>query len=138
MDKQERIREIILQLKAIKEDLELTNQDILEMVEANKDSTSSSTIYRLFAPGSENKNFNYRATIQPVFRAMTEIAKSKKISDINDDVLQAQLDALKQESLLKDSIISDLQKELDEEKRKVAHLLKQVEQQSKMLDKLLG
>lgn len=138
MEKQERIREIILQLKAIKEDLGLTNQEIQDMVEANKDSTSSSTIHRLFAPGSENKNFNYRSTIQPVFRVLTETAKAKKISDINDDVLQAQLDALKQESLLKDTIIKDLQKELEGEQRKVAHLLKQVEQQSRMLDKLLG
>ena len=137
MEKQERIREIILQLKKIKEDLGLSNQDILEMVEANNDSTSPSTIHRLFAKDSENKNFNYRATIQPIFKAMTEIAKTRNVSDMDNDVLQAQLDALKQESLLKDTIIKDLQKELEAEQRKVAHLLIEAELHQKMLRRLL-
>lgn len=137
MDKQQRIREIILQLKTIKEDKDLTNQDILEMVEGNGDSTSMSTLRRLFAEGSENQSFNYRATIQPIAKAMLAIAEQEKVADVDENVLQAQLDGLKQVCELKDTMIRELQKELDAEQRKVAHLLKQVEQQSKMLDVLL-
>ena len=135
---QQEQREVILQLKTIKIELDLTNQDIQEMVENAGYSTSHSSIYRLFAEGSENRTFNYRTTIQPVFKVLTEVAKSRKVTDIDETILQAQFDALKAESLLKDEIIKTLSNDLEVEKRKVAHLLKQVEQQSKMLDKLLG
>ena len=138
MDKQERIKEIILQLKRIKQDLGLTNQDIMEMVEASGHSVSASTLHRLFVEGSEFKNFSFRSTIQPIFKVMTEVEKERSVGDLSDNVLQAQLDALKQESLLKDTIIRDLQNELETEKRKVLHLLEEVELSRKMLRKLIG
>lgn len=138
MDKQSRIREIILQLKTIKEDKDLTNQDILEMVEASGSSTSMTTLRRLFAEGSENQSFNYRTTIQPIAKVMFAIAEQEKVADVDDNVLQAQLDGLKQICELKDSMIQSLERELEAERRKVAHLLTQVERQGKMLDKLLG
>lgn len=137
MDKQSRIREIILQLKTIKEDKDLTNQDILEMVEASGGSTSMTTLRRLFAEGSENQSFNYRTTIQPIAKVMLAIAEQEKVADVDDNVLQAQLDGLKQICELKDSMIQSLERELEAERRKVAHLLTQVERQGKMLDKLL-
>lgn len=49
MDKQARTREIIIQLKTIKEDKDLTNQDILDLVEASGGVTSMTTIRRVFA-----------------------------------------------------------------------------------------
>lgn len=135
---QEYTRELILNLKAIKEEMGLTNQDVFDLVEANGDSVSISSITRVFREGGENRGYNFRATIQPISKALTAVAKKEKVANVDDNVLQAQLDALKLESQLNETVISNLQKELDEEKRKVAHLLKQVEQQSKMLDKLLG
>lgn len=137
MDKQARIREIILQLKTIKEDRDLTNQDILEMVEASGGVTSISTIRRVFAEGSENQSFSYRNTIQPISHALLAISEAEKVSDVDENVLQAQLDALKQVAELKDVLIADLQRELEAERRKVEHLAKEVERQGKMLDKLL-
>lgn len=138
MDKQARTREIIIQLKTIKEDKDLTNQDILDLVEASGGVTSMTTIRRVFAEGSENQSFSYRNTIQPISHALLAINEQEKVSELDENVLQAQLDALKQVVELKDTLISELQKDLDAEQRKVAHLLKQVEQQSRMLDKLLG
>lgn len=138
MDKQARTREIIIQLKTIKEDKDLTNQDILDLVEASGGVTSMTTIRRVFAEGSENQRFSYRNTIQPISHALLAINKQEKVSELDENVLQAQLDALKQVVELKDTLISELQKDLDAEQRKVAHLLKQVEQQGRMLDKLLG
>lgn len=135
---QEYTRELILNLKAIKEETGLTNQDVFDLVEANGDSVSMSSINRVFREGGENRSYNFRTTIQPISKALTAVAKKEKVANVDDNVLQAQLDALKLESQLNETIIHNLQKELDEEKRKVAHLLKQVEQQSKMLDKLLG
>lgn len=138
MDKQARTREIIIQLKTIKEDKDLTNQDILDLVEASGGVTSMTTIRRVFAEGSENQSFSYRNTIQPISHAMLAISEQEKVSDLDENVLQAQLDALKQVVELKDTLISELQRDLDAEQRKVAHLLTEVERYGKMLDKLMG
>lgn len=135
---QEQTRELILKLKAVKEERGLTHQDVLDLVEANNDSTSMSSVRRVFAEDSENHSFNFRATLQPISKALLAIAQKENVANVDDNILQVQLDALKVESQLKDSIINNLQKELDEEKRKVAFLLSQNERQGKMLDKLLG
>jgi len=134
---QEQTRELILKLQAIKKEKGLTNQEIFDLVEANKDSVSPSSISRMFKEGGENRGYNFRATVQPISKAVLGVVEKEKVANIDDNVLQAQLDALKLESQLNETVIGNLQKELDEEKRKVAHLLKQVEQQSKMLDILL-
>ena len=137
MDKQARIREIILQLKTIKEDKDLSCQDIFEMVEASGGVTSMSTIRRVFADGSENLGFSYRNTIQPISRAMLAVNEEIKVSEQDDNVLQAQLDGLKQVCELKDTLINELQKELEAEQRKTAHLLKEVERLGKVIDRLI-
>ena len=137
MDKQERIREIILQLKAIKTEQELTNQDILEMVEAGGGITSITTIRRVFAEGSENQSFSFRNTIQPISRAMLATNKTTNVADQGEALLQAQLDGLKQLCELKDSLLNDLQKALEAEQHKVEFLLLQVEQKDRIINKLL-
>lgn len=137
MDKQERIREIILQLKTIKADQELTNQDILEMVEASGGVTSLSTIRRVFAEGSENQSFHFRNTIQPISRAMLATTETTIVADQDENFLQAQIDGLKQVCELKDTLLNDLQKALEAEQRKVEFLKAQVEQKDRIINKLL-
>lgn len=137
MDKQEKTRQMILQLKTIKEDKELSNQDIFDMVIASGGVTSLSTVRRVFSEGSENMGFNYRNTIQPISHALLAVSESEKVTELTDSVLQAQLDGLKQACELKDSIIEAQQKELEAERAKVAHLVKEIERLGKMLDKLL-
>ena len=75
---QEQIRELILKLKAIKEEKGLTNQDIFDLVIANKDSVSQSSISRMFKEGGENRSYNYRATVQPISKAMLGLIKNEK------------------------------------------------------------
>lgn len=135
---QEQTRELILKLKAIKEEKGLTNQEIFDLVEANNESVSASTISRMFKDGGENRSYNFRATLQPISKAVLGVIEKEKVANMDDNILQAQLDALRLENQLNESVIKNLQAELEIEKRKVAHLLKQVEQQSRMLDKLLG
>jgi DNA-binding transcriptional regulator GbsR (MarR family) len=92
----------------------------------------------MFGPGGENRSYNYRATVQPISKAVLAVAEKEKVANVDDNVLQAQLDALKLESQLNETVIRNLQNELDEEKRKVAHLSTEVERYGKMLDKLMG
>ncbi len=149
MNNRERLKEIILQLKQIKYDRELSAQDIRNMVEGAGGYTSLSTIRRVFAEGSENQNFRYQDTIQPIARALIGINEESEPLDAT------QADALKNIALLRDSMIQNLQDEnsalsarvehlsrveqqFAEEQRKVAYLLDQVERQNRMIDKLLG
>ena len=134
---QQEKRELILQLKTIKEQLGLTNQEIQDMVEKAGYSTSQSTLHRLFSEGSENRSFNYRATLLPISQILTETAKPQKVSDIDEPLLQAQFDALKAENLIKDGVIKSLTDELEVEKLKVQHLRTEVERYGKMLDRLM-
>ena len=137
MDKQVRIREIILQLKTIKADQNLTNQDILEMVEASGGYTSISTVRRVFAENSENQSFNFRSTIQPISRAMLGTTEVISVANQGEILLQAQMDALKQVCELKDSMLNDMQAALEAEQRKVEFLLQRIAQLDKIINKLL-
>ncbi len=138
MHTQEQTRELILQLKAIKEEKGLTNQEIFELVEANKDSVSLTTISRMFKEGGENRGYNFRATLQPISKAVLGVVEKEKVANMDDNILQAQLDALRLENQLSESVIRNLQEELAAEKRKVEHLQNEVERYGKMLDKLMG
>ena len=135
---QEQIRELILKLKAIKEEQGLTNQEIFELVEKNNDSVSPSTISRMFKEGGENRSYNFRATVQPISKAVLGFIEKEKVFNMDDNILQAQLDALRLENQLNESFIKNLQAELEIEKRKVQHLQNEVERYGKMLDKLMG
>lgn len=135
---QEQTRELILKLKAIKEEKGLTNQDILDLVEANKDSVSPSSISRMFKEGGENRSYNFRATLQPISKAVLGVIEKEKVANMDDNILQAQLDALRLENQLNEGVIRNLQSELDMERRKVQHLQKEVERYGKMLDRLMG
>lgn len=134
---QEQTRELILNLKAIKEEKGLTNQDVFDLVEANKDSVSMSSIRRMFAEGGENRSYNFRATVQPISKALLGVVEKEKVANMDDNILQAQLDALRLENQLNEGVIQNLQNELEVEKRKVAHLTAEVERYGKMLDKLM-
>lgn len=64
------VSEIIAHLKAIKEEENLSCQEIFEMVEENGDSVSLATTKRIFASGSEEQRFRYEDTVAPVARVL--------------------------------------------------------------------
>lgn len=105
MNNKERLKEIILQLKQIKNDRELSVQDIHDMVIGSGGYTSLSTVRRVFAQDSEAKNFRYRDTIQPIAQVLIGVNEEAEPLDA------AQADALKNIALLKDSMIQELQQE---------------------------
>ena len=144
MDKQAHAHEIILRLKQIFEGSDLTYQDVIDLVEANGDTTSMTTVRRLFADGSENAKFSWRSTIQPIAKALFAIAEPEKVSDIGDNILQAQMDGLKQvcqfkESVIKekDAYILELEEKYENERLKVQHLLKEVDLMQRMFTEFL-
>lgn len=91
-------------------------QDIHDMVINAGLFTSFSSVRRVFAEGSEEQNFRYQDTIQPIAQVL--IGVNEEAEALNP----AEADALKQIALLKDAMIHDLQKENDSLSRRVAQL----------------
>lgn len=124
-------REIIVKLKAVREEKKLSYNDILDLMEANGDFVSKSTLSRVFAEGSEETNFRYEDTIRPIAKALLDI----ETIEADDD---ADVQAMK--SLLKYKIkrIEELEKQvqalsiaLDKEKIKSAEKLEKEREQSR-------
>ncbi len=111
MTQQERISEIIIQLKQIRKERGLSLQDVHDLVTSSGGYLSLSSIKRVFAEGSENLNFRYQDTIQPLVRALLSVNEE---TPENNDVSANEIDALKNVILLKDSIIQDLRKDIED------------------------
>jgi hypothetical protein len=78
----ETTKDLILRLKRIKEEEKLSNANILRMIEENGDQLGSATITRVFAKGSENQNFRYYDTLQPIAKVLLKLGEPEEgISD---------------------------------------------------------
>ena len=66
-------KDIIIQLKKVREEKGYSYTDILDLMKENNDYLSKSTLSRIFAEGSENLNFNYEDTIRPIAKAILSI-----------------------------------------------------------------
>ena len=111
MTQQERISEIILQLKQIRKERDLSLQDVLDLVIGSGGYTSLSSVKRVFAEGSEKQHFRYMETIQPIERGLLGVTEE---TPENNDISANEIDALKNVILLKDSIIKNLQNEIED------------------------
>ena len=69
----ENTRELILKLKAVREEKGLSLNKIADLVEKNGDYTSRSSIQRVFADGSEDTSFRYEDTLRPIAKALLDI-----------------------------------------------------------------
>lgn len=100
MTKKERLREVILQLKQIKDEREFSCADIQRMVRASGDELSLTTIKRVFGENSEELGFRYNDTIRPIVQALLV----KEETPLNE----TEVDTLKNVVLLKDTMINEL------------------------------
>ena len=108
MDKQERIREVVLQLKQVKAERGDTCVDIHNMLIAAGEELSISSVKRVFTEGSENQSFRYRDTLQPLVRVMLSV---KEETTKENRPSETEVDALKSVILLKEAMIDELTKE---------------------------
>lgn len=101
-------REIILKLKQVKQEKNLSNNDIVELTNHH---VSPSSVQRVFKDGSENSSFRYEDTIRPLVKALLDVDTIEE-SDDNDTK------ALKSLLKLKIERIEELEKQIVEEKIK--------------------
>lgn len=100
-------RDIILRLKAVRDERELSYGDIKELMKKNNDTLAKSTISKVFKQGSEDEDFDYEWTLRPLARALLDI------ENIEDD---DNMDVQAMKSLLKYKIdrIEELEQQVED------------------------
>ena len=110
-------REVILTLKEVREEKNLSFDKILDLMKENGDYLSKSTLSRVFAKGSEDKNFRYEDTIRPIANALLDIENFETDDDIDTHAYKAIL-KLKKDLLFEyERQIAELKDEMNEIKR---------------------
>ena len=145
-------RDLILQLKDVKEERKLSLDAIEQMTDANGEHVSKSTLSRLFAEGSEDIAFRYEATIKPVVNALLDIDtiedydstdvktmktvlkfKMERIEELEQKVQELEIALDKQKIKANEK----LEKERDSFNRSIEFLKDQVALKDKRMDLLL-
>lgn len=113
-------KEIILQLKGVKKEYELTIPRIKEMCEKNGDYIALSTLRRVFAEGSEeNDSFSYDRTLAPLARALLFQDNASDGAE-NPNATDDRIDGLRSVILLKNEQISALNDQVENLKKQLA------------------
>lgn len=125
--------DLIMRMKAIKEEQHLSPQDISRMLDAAGYHVSENSIRKVFAEGSENKTFRFHDTIQPISRVLLGIYGNE-----TDD---SEVEGLKAAIRVKDELISKLERELAEVKtdsaRRSTFLMDQIRLKDERIDRLM-
>ena len=106
-------KDIIIQLKEVRKEKDLSYNDILKLMKKNGDYLAKSTLSKLFAEGSEEhpEKFRYENTLRPIANAILDM---ENIEDTDD------MDVRAIKSILRYKIkrIEELESELDSIKLK--------------------
>lgn len=144
--------ELILKLKAIREEKGLSYTDILHLMEENGDYVSKSTLSRIFSEGSENLNFMYEDTLKPIATALLDIDNIEDTDNMDVQAMKLLLKYKMERITELESQIEKLEAALDHEKlkslerlederaqfdRKIDFLKRQIELKDDRMDKLL-
>lgn len=117
MSIQQKTREVILKLKAVKEERGLSLQRILDMVLENGGNISMSSVRKVFSEGSENLTFRYEDTIKPIADVLLAVPENIPAVYEPDET---EAEALRSIIRLKNSIITEMQDEIDRAAEKIA------------------
>lgn len=147
------VKDIIIRLKNVRDSKGLSYTDILNLMEANGDYLSKSTLSRVFAEGSEDISFRYEETIRPIANALLDMEtieaddtqdvqaiksilryKIKRIEELEKQVedLKAAIDKEKLKAHEK------LEKERSQYDSKIEFLKEQITLKDKRMDMLLN
>ncbi len=99
-------KEIIIKLKKVREEKNLSYNDIVKMIEETGQFVSKTTISRVFSDGSEEMSFKYEETIRPIANALLDIENIEP-----DDNMSVQ--AMKTILVYKSERINELLQEIE-------------------------
>ena len=135
-------RDLIIKLKAVRNEKNLSLTDILELMEKNGDFLSKSTVSRVFADGSETQSFKYEETIRPLAKALLDIETIEDDDNLDTQamklLLQYKIQRIEElESLLAKEKIKyheKLDKERSQHQKSIEFLKGQIELKDKRMD----
>ena len=145
-------KDIIMKLKAVREEKGLSYTDILDLLEKNGDFLSKSTLSRVFAEGSEEIRFRYEDTIRPIANALLDIETEEDTDDMDTKAMKSLLKYKIQRIEELEQKVEHLETALDKEKikyhdkldeerelynRRVDFLKEQISLKDKRMDQLL-
>lgn len=145
-------RDIILKLKEVRKEKNYSITDIENLLEANGEHLSRSTISRIFADGSEDTSFRYEETIRPIANALLDIETIEETDNMDVQAMKSLLKykAMRIEELEKQN--AHLEAALDKERVKghekfakerqlcndrIEFLTSQIEIKDKRIDQLM-
>ena len=109
---------IILKLKEVREERNLSYDQIVTMLESNGDYLSKSSVARVFQDGSEHRSFNYNTTIRPIAKALLDM-ETIEADDTPEEQAKKMIMKAKMEKILElEQQIRDLKQQLSEDKLK--------------------
>ena len=97
-EKMTNMKEIILNLKAVRSERNLSYTDILNLMEARGDFISKTTLSRVFAEGSEETAFRYEETIRPIANALLNMENIEDDEIRNSEIAFPDLSSFKNEA----------------------------------------
>ena len=113
MNKMIDTKDVILALKKVKKDKNLSLDKIVTLMEENGEFVSKTTLSRVFAKGSENQTFRYEATLRPIANALLDIENYEEYDD--------------PETFAFKSLLQLKMRVIDENSKKISELEKQLE-----------
>lgn len=111
-------KDVILKLKEVKEEKNLSFDGILALMEQNGDFVSKSTLSRVFADRSEENSFRYEETIRPIANALLDIETEEETDDLDTKALKSLLKYKIQRIEELEQQVEQLESALDKEKIK--------------------
>ena len=105
MSRAEKTREVIRQLKIVREDRGLSIQRIVDLLEERGTPVSLATVRRVFEDGSEVRNFRYEDSVKPIADLLLEVQNT----DTSSGTDAAELDALRALVRYKNAYIAELE-----------------------------
>ena len=140
-------KDIIIRLKEVRKERNLSYGDILEMMEKNNDFVSKSTLSKLFADGSEDhpEKFRYENTLRPIANAILDMETIEETDGMDIQALKAilkyKIERIKElETMLDHEKLKHhekLDKEREQFQRSLDFLKTQVDLKDKRIDQLL-
>ena len=145
-------RDIIIQLKQVREEKGLSYNDILTLVRDNNGDVSRSSIQRVFAEGSEEETFKFEETIKPIADALLDINSFEDDDDLDTKAMKSLLQYKSQRIIelerhikvlegdiakIKLSNHERMDKERERWSRSIDFLKHQIELKDERMDKLL-
>lgn len=138
-------RDIIIKLKAVRLEKDLSYNDILALMEKNGDYLSRSTLSRLFREGSEDDTFDYENTIRPIAEAILDIDTIEETDDMDIQAMKTLLRYKRKrieelEAMLEKEKLDGYRKveeEREHSRKSIEFLKEQVAYKDKRIDMLL-